>query len=232
MLDGNKMRIKQIPPRPKFDLTGGHMCLDLANTVDMRLSGRPIDKLKGYEELIAFGQQAGVFSFSDAQKLQRQGRKDRSQASRLFQRVVALRETTFRILSAAATRHQVSEADVRAINAELQRLSSSSVVAPVKGQVGWCWVEKSNGVGRLVGSVVRSVVEVLTSEDIQRLRQCAAENCGWLFIDHSRSHNRRWCEMRTCGSQHKARAYYQRKTAGLKRRNLPRCLPSGSLKPA
>lgn len=212
------MKVKRCSSRLVFNLSGGPLCLDFANTVDMRLSAKPEDKLMGYKALVAFGEQAGVFSFSEARNLRRQGRKDRSQASRLFQRAVALRETTFRILSAAATRCEVSEADVDAINAGLQRLNADSAIAPVHGQVAWRWVEKSSGVSRLVGSIVRSVGEVLISEDIQCLKQCGAENCGWLFIDRSRSHNRRWCEMRTCGSRHKARAYYRRKTAGKSRR--------------
>lgn len=109
-----------------------------------------------------------------------------------------------------------------AINGALQRLNADSVVAPVNGQVAWRWVGKSSGVSSLVGRIVRSVVELLTSGNIQSGKQYAAENCGWLSIDHSRNRNRRWCEMRTCGSQHKARAYYRRKTTGFQRRKLRR----------
>ncbi|MFI5058677.1 MAG: CGNR zinc finger domain-containing protein [Candidatus Acidiferrales bacterium] len=208
--------MKQPSPKLTFELTGGRLCLDFANTVDKRLKNNPEDKLSGYQEFVAFGQQTGVFSLSEARKLLREGRKNKGEASRLFHHAVALREVIFRILSGVAAHHEISKADVGALNAALQRLNTDSRVAPGNGQVAWRWVEKSSGAGRLIGRIVRSAVEVLTSDDIERVKQCASENCGWLFMDRSRSRNRRWCEMRTCGSQHKARAYYQRKKASIR----------------
>ena len=208
--------MKQPSHNLRFDLTAGHLSLDFANTVDKRLSDNPEDKLSGYEELVAFGLQTGVFSFSESRKLWREGRQDKIEASKLFQQAVDLREMIFRILSAMAAGREVSEADVGTLNEALQELNAGALVVPGPGQVAWRWVEKSTGVTRLLGRIVRSAVEVLTSDDIHRVKRCAAEKCCWLFMDRSRSRNRRWCEMRTCGSQHKAKAYYKRKTIARK----------------
>jgi predicted RNA-binding Zn ribbon-like protein len=208
--------MKQPSHNLRFDLTAGGLCLDFANTVDKRLSSNPEDKLSGYEELVAFGKQTGVFSLSESRKLRREGRQDKSEASKLFQQAVDLRETIFRILSATAVGREVSEADAGALNEALQELNAGALVVPGPGQVAWRWVEKSSGVARLLGRILRSAVEVLTSDDIDRVKRCAAEQCCWLFMDRSRSRNRRWCEMRTCGSQHKASAYYKRKTKARK----------------
>ena len=41
----------------------------------------------------------------------------------------------------------------------------------------------------------------------------AAEDCGWLFLDTSRSGRRRWCSMQSCGNRAKARRFYARATA-------------------
>jgi predicted RNA-binding Zn ribbon-like protein len=201
---------------PGFDLTAGCLCLDFANTIDNRLSSNPADKLRGYEDLVAFGKQAGVFSLSESRKLRCEERQDESEAARLFRQALDLREMIFRILSAVAACRKVSEADANALNEALQKLNADSLVVPSPGQVAWRWVEKSSGVARLLGRIVRSAVRLLTSEDIERVKQCAAEKCCWLFMDGSRSRNRRWCEMRTCGSQHKAKAYYKRKTVDRK----------------
>jgi predicted RNA-binding Zn ribbon-like protein len=32
-----------------------------------------------------------------------------------------------------------------------------------------------------------------------------------LFLDHSRNHSRKWCDMSSCGNRAKARRHYQRK---------------------
>lgn len=210
--------MKQPSNNLSFDLIAGCLCLDFANTLDKRLSSNPEDKLSGYEELVAFGKQTGVFSHSESRKLLREGRQDKSEASRLFKQAVDLREMVFRILAAVAAGREVSEADAGTLNDALRKLNAGSLVAPGPGQVAWRWVEKSSGVDRLLARIVRSAVEVLTSDDIERVKSCASEKCCWLFMDRSRSRNRRWCEMRTCGSQHKAKAYYKRKTVGAKAR--------------
>src|SRR5436309_939153 len=43
-----------------FDLSGGRLCLDLANTVSDRSSDRPVDHLRTYGDLIAWARQAGT----------------------------------------------------------------------------------------------------------------------------------------------------------------------------
>lgn len=123
-----------------------------------------------------------------------EGSQDENEAARLFQQAVDLREVIFRILSAVAAAPEVSEADANALNGALQELNADSLVVPGPGQIAWRWVEESSGRARLLGRIVRSAVKLLTPEDIERVKQCAAEKCCWLFIDGSR--NRRWCEMR------------------------------------
>lgn len=207
-----KMKRSVPKAKAKFELLAGCLCLDFANTVDKRWSGAPEDKLDGYEALVAFGQQAGTFSPSEAQKLQREGMRQKENASRIFHEAVEVRELVFRILTDVAARREVAETDAAALNAALQKVNAGSFIAPGKAQLAWRWTEKDVCAERLLAAVVRSAGEILTSDDIGRVKRCASEKCSWLFLDRSRSHNRRWCEMRTCGSQHKAKAYYHRKT--------------------
>ena len=200
-------------PKLAFDLTGGCLCLNFANTLDKRLCRQPEDKLAGYAAFVAFGKQAGALSPSEARNLLQVGSRDKGKAARVFLRAVGVRELIFRIMSAVAAGHKASEADTAALNAEVQKLNAGSRISPVHGQNAWKWTEKEDGAGRLIGRILRSAVEILISNDIERVKKCASEKCCWLFLDRSRSRNRRWCEMRTCGSQQKARAYYRRKTA-------------------
>lgn len=200
------------PAKVKFDLTARCLCLDFANTVDKRSSAQPEDKLSEFEALVAFGQQTGIFSPGEARELRERGKTHPEEAARVFRQAVELRELVFRILSAVVCGGEVPKGDAKALNGALQELNASMVIAPVRGQLAWRTVEKNGSAGRLIGRIVRSAVELLTSEDIERVRKCAADTCWWLFLDRSRSHNRRWCEMRTCGSRQKAKAYYRRKT--------------------
>ncbi len=55
--------------------------------------------------------------------------------------------------------------------------------------------------------VIDAAVLVVASPG-ERLRYCPS--CDWLFEDHSRNAQRRWCDMADCGARHKARTYYHR----------------------
>ena len=59
--------------------------------------------------------------------------------------------------------------------------------------------------------------QLWTSEDAGSIRRCSNDRCLWLFLDRSRRHNRRWCDMQVCGSRAKARAYYARRTGRVSR---------------
>jgi predicted RNA-binding Zn ribbon-like protein len=44
-----------------------------------------------------------------------------------------------------------------------------------------------------------------------RLRMCAAEDCGWIFFDASRNGRGRWCATRVCGNRLRTRNYRARR---------------------
>ena len=74
----------------------------------------------------------------------------------------------------------------------------------------WTWQEAPSCIDLLLWRIAQAAAELLTSPDLQRVRRCDASNCRWLFLDKSKNHSRRWCDMKICGNREKARAYYQR----------------------
>jgi predicted RNA-binding Zn ribbon-like protein len=78
----------------------------------------------------------------------------------------------------------------------------------------WEWVHPESSLDSMLWPVTRAASELLTSDDLAYVRRCASESCGWLFLDKTKNHRRRWCEMKTCGNRDKARRYYQRQKAG------------------
>jgi predicted RNA-binding Zn ribbon-like protein len=58
--------------------------------------------------------------------------------------------------------------------------------------------------------IASSAADLLTSERLKKVRLCEAKTCTWLFLDESRNHSRRWCDMKVCGNREKARRHYQR----------------------
>ena len=58
--------------------------------------------------------------------------------------------------------------------------------------------------------LAREAVELFTANPTDRIRECAADDCGLVFYDESRSNNRRWCSMQRCGNRAKVRAHRAR----------------------
>ena len=69
------------------------------------------------------------------------------------------------------------------------------------------------GFDRMLWPVTRSAAELLVSGELSRVRTCANDTCGWLFMDTSKNRSRRWCDMNDCGNRAKARRHYARKRA-------------------
>jgi predicted RNA-binding Zn ribbon-like protein len=61
-----------------------------------------------------------------------------------------------------------------------------------------------------LSTVARDAIELFGGPLARRIRVCAAENCGLLFVDTSRSGQRRWCSMELCGNRAKVRTHRSR----------------------
>lgn len=64
---------------------------------------------------------------------------------------------------------------------------------------------------RLLSAIARDAVVSLSRPD--RVRTCAAGDCGVIYFDSSRSGSRTWCSMRRCGNRHKVRQLRARRAA-------------------
>lgn len=61
-------------------------------------------------------------------------------------------------------------------------------------------------IGRLFAIIARADADGTWD----RLKACAADDCRWVFYDHSRNRSSSWCNMAVCGNRAKARAFRRR----------------------
>ena len=52
-----------------------------------------------------------------------------------------------------------------------------------------------------------TTARLITSGKMEMLRACDSPECRWLFLDTSKNHTRRWCDMKICGNRMKARRF-------------------------
>ena len=84
-------------------------------------------------------------------------------------------------------------------------------LVPVDG--AWIWEFVGDGADAMLWRLAADASDLLTSPDIDRVRECSGDTCSWLFLDKSRNRSRRWCDMADCGNRSKARRYYQKRKA-------------------
>jgi predicted RNA-binding Zn ribbon-like protein len=197
-----------------LELIGGWTCLDFANTVSTRdeaLHRLQREYLTSYDQLVAWGQHAGLLTGTEAKAMLQTAADHPALAAAALDRAIALRETIYEIFSAIAHGQEPAARDLAAMNRALREALSRQEVVPSDGGFRWTWVPGGDGLDRILWPIVRSAADLLTSEDLGRVRECAREGCDWLFVDMSKNQSRRWCSMTTCGSRVKARRYYHRK---------------------
>lgn len=193
-----------------FELSGGRLCLDFVNTISR---ARATERLASYADLVAWGKQAGVLTESEARRLSHAARRRPADASATLASALRLREALFRIFSSSFEQRTPDPGDMEILNVALCTSQSRLQLESVTGGFGWTWAGEDDSLDRVLWSIARSTAELLTTSDRDRIRRCAGANCAWMFLDLSRNHSRRWCDMTSCGNRAKARRYYKRHKA-------------------
>jgi predicted RNA-binding Zn ribbon-like protein len=69
-------------------------------------------------------------------------------------------------------------------------------------------------VAAALATLARDAVDLFGGPLARRIRICAADDCGLLFVDASRPGRRRWCSMERCGNRAKIRTHRARRGDG------------------
>jgi predicted RNA-binding Zn ribbon-like protein len=202
-----------VTAEPVFDLSGGHVALDFANTVSHRGHARARERLNSYRDLVAWARQVGVVTDAQAARLLHEAWRRPPDAAANVERAITARELIYRLFSAVAAGRSPLAADLDTFNTVLVDTLACARVLPTRDGFTWGWADAPRRLDRILWPVLRAAAELLTSEARRAVRECAADDCTWLFLDRSRNQSRRWCDMRVCGNRAKARRHYRPTTA-------------------
>lgn len=192
-----------------FDLSGGALCLDFANTVADRPRNDQ-EHLREYQDLLDWAAQAEVVGDERKQRLARLARGQEDEARSALSQALDLRECLYRIFTRVATDRRPAARDLDALNVWLAKALPRLRIEDQGEGPTWTWHHADTELESLLWPVVRSAADLLTSDEVDRVGECDGDPCSWLFIDRSRTGRRRWCDMKTCGNRDKARRYYRR----------------------
>ncbi len=197
-----------------FEFSGGALCLDFVNSWGDR--ARPeSDQLRSFADLLAFAAQAGLVD--EVRRRELAAGTSAAAAAAACDEALRLRESLYRLFTACARDHACPAQDVATLNAVLEQAlahlrieaQSADPANPSDATFAWSFAPTSLPAAPL-WPIARSAADLLVSPDLARVTQCDGSGCTWLFLDQSRTRNRRWCSMQSCGNRAKARRHYHR----------------------
>ena len=194
----------------QFDLSGGNLALDFANTVSFRLTEAK-ERLVDYNHLVFFGMQSGVYSFP--QRLFAIAGESPGLGKSALQKAIQFREALYAIFCAVVEHRAIPGNALTYLNLMLQEAAEHGRVVYRDRRFVWEWTHMDSYLDSLLWPIARAAADLLMSEEIHNVRLCAAHDCGWLFVDRTKNRRRRWCDMKVCGNRVKARRHYQRMRA-------------------
>jgi predicted RNA-binding Zn ribbon-like protein len=199
--------------RTSFDLNAGSSVLNFINTVEERPGYDssaplpPVELLDSSDRLLAWCEASEIISRPVITRLRREWRSEPRSGRAYLKRLVALREGLFSIFWGMLRRGSLKEHDLDFLNAQLTKLPPKLVTKDEDGRITLTWPDSLDGAQLLVAAIVEDAARLLTSDQLPRVRVCAAKDCGWLFLDTSKSGRRRWCDMADCGNREKQRRF-------------------------
>ncbi len=122
----------------------------------------------------------------------------------------ALRHAISRLARAASRDAQLPADDVDTLNLFAATPDIPPVLSGGSRQAGRTKARPTQA----LSTIARDAVRLFGAETEGRIRECSADDCTIVYLDTSRSGNRRWCSMQRCGNRAKVRAHRARASDG------------------
>jgi predicted RNA-binding Zn ribbon-like protein len=195
-----------------FKQISGRVCLDFLNTLDGARGGHFLELLSDYGALLEFSRQIGLAVNSEVDALARRATRQGRQAGQVVDRAIELREAGYRLIVAAHQGQPPPGADLERLNAELAGALGHARLSATQQGFGWEWENDDDALDRPLWPLARDIADLLAGPDLGRVAECHSDACTWLFLDTTKNHRRRWCQMEVCGNRAKAARHRAKKS--------------------
>jgi predicted RNA-binding Zn ribbon-like protein len=204
----------------ELPIVGGHLALDFANTVDDPLGPARHDHVGTYPDLIRWSSRVELLQHDQVDRLLSAAAQAPRAEQTALHRAHQLRLVLNDLFGAVAD----GRSDVTGHWQRLRPFVTSAVAAADLASAGeadhdpggadrrlrWTWPQGEE-LDAVLHPIAMAAAELLVGPDLPRIKRCA--RCPWLFVDKSRNHSRRWCDMDDCGKAEKIERYVARRAA-------------------
>lgn len=196
-------------PLHEIEIVGGHPAIDFVNTVHNWNADPPPDYFDGFDDLVEWHRLVGLLDAGQARRFRAAPEREKERA---FRAAVALRAELHEIFSALAHGRALPQSALDHLTEVLRRtVRWRRLAADADGQrLRFEWKLGDAPAEGLLGIVAWQAAELLENGPLERVKECPAERCGWLFVDSSKNRSRTWCSMKACGNAAKVRRFRRR----------------------
>lgn len=181
-------------------LDGNHLCLNFINTIFDRTVANPVSLISNKEDWIAWLLKVDLIKNDDL-----------DQTALVFDldEVFETRTILFTIFNGLAQKETISNRDLSFFEKLILKVQKATKLQANDGIPAEILQINKTNLNDYLLSIIKSGYELFLSNQINRIKECG--HCGWIYLDNSKNNSRKWCSMETCGSQIKAKRYYQNK---------------------
>lgn len=192
-------------------LDGGLPCLDFVNSGYDTQRNVIVERLHSYTDLLVLTQRLALLDNDTIAELKKKAEVCQLEAQQALHDARRVRQEMFALFVALAQGklEQLLPKALETFNDQLARAQSNRELAIQNGQPVMAWTSGTVQLQQPLWAYVLSAQELLLKQDHHFIKQCSG--CQWLFLDQTKNHRRKWCDMQSCGSSEKSRRYYQKK---------------------
>lgn len=185
-----------------FVFYGGRPCLDLYNTVRRRKDVQTdtqdlLDNAEAFKRWVLKAQTKSDWSNLIpplSENVKDIELTDHKAAEQIKHQAILLRDIVARFLHKNYT-----QKDIEVVN-QLSKLRPIWNLSTDDNELS---VLANLDLEGVLGLIAEDIIQLISSEQSNRIKECAHERCGIVFLDKSRGNNRNWCSMKTCGNRAK-----------------------------
>jgi len=194
------------PTAPPAESVDAERVLAFVNTLSGRPNAAPVERLLSYDALVDWAREQHLVSAAAADRLTAEAKRHPQQAAAVLARAKDFREALNALAVAIEHQRQPSAAVLSTIGDCLAAAYAHGRLVPHDGALQWI-ASADDDLDRILWEVGRAAGRLVLSPRIGRIRSCAAADCGWWFVDDTKNHSRRWCDMKICGNREKVRKF-------------------------
>lgn len=181
------------------DSVGGHLALDLLNSVSI-IGGQRVDVFQNDEDVLSWLIENNI----ENSALELTYKQDEI--------LITVRNLREMIRSLISARKAGESLQLDGINSYLKHGASYFQLQETDGKLDVITHREVKSVHQLLAPIAEAAVDILTQVNFDLVRKCESADCVLWFYDRTKGHKRRWCSMAICGNRHKVSSFRMRQT--------------------